>query len=166
MSTGSPRLSNELGGSSAGGLLWYACKQHQQKPALRTHQAELSFDPAVFTVLGEGLYTRSQLKEGQTGRPSLPGTIVLAAGIAAVWPACRHYTVRHVRQSHECSCVQAVALIEAGDKFQDPGLILGTVVSTILFFANLRRTVDVGETCPCLMNLALQLDPVLLYCLA
>ena len=43
-------------------------------------------------------------------------------------------------------CLQAVALIEAGGSFQDPGLVLGTVVSTILFFANLRRTVDVGKS--------------------
>lgn len=39
---------------------------------------------------------------------------------------------------------QAVALVSQGGELQPPGLVLGTVTSVVLFFSNLRRTVDVG----------------------
>ena len=148
-SAGSVRPTDQPGCASAGRLLWYVSLKGICQACAPPAGADcwlIRAGSAVFTVLGEGLYTRSQLKEGQTGRPSLPGTIALAAGVAAVSSAADCLALSHPRALVSvCFCLQAVALIEAGGSLQDPGLVLGTVVSTILFFANLRRTVDVGK---------------------
>ncbi len=40
---------------------------------------------AVFTILGEAAFTRSQLPDGAKGRPSIIPTVGAAAAFAAVW---------------------------------------------------------------------------------
>ncbi|KAK9795937.1 hypothetical protein WJX73_008894 [Symbiochloris irregularis] len=69
--------------------------------------------------MGEGFYTRTQMKSDAKGRPSIP---VFALSSAAI--------------------VGALTLINQSESTAKPGLALGLLASAILFLSYLRRIVD------------------------
>ena len=115
---------------------------------------------AVIVNLGEGIYTRSQLKASSKGRPSI-GILLLSniALVAVTFMTCRilsllcaqqplsslhHATMPPDRQYERChGLLQGLYLLAAGQT--KAGLAVGTATSAALLLLDIKRAYDVGE---------------------
>ena len=113
-------------------------------------------EPAVIVSLGEGIYTRSQLKQNAKGRPAMLTLITTTLALAAVRAeapdrlhlhkclCARTQQSAQGRHAPQLSCpvMQALGLLAQGQ--QKTGLAVGTVVSAALLLLDIKRAYDVG----------------------
>lgn len=115
---------------------------------------------AVIVNLGEGIYTRSQLKASSKGRPSIG--ILLLSNIALVAvtsmtsqilsllcaqqtpSSLQHAIMPTDRQYDRChTLLQGLYLLATGQT--KAGLAVGTATSAALLLLDIKRAYDVGE---------------------